>query len=453
MASFDGQSFGEGVGQTEFQHPTAKAQVETQYLAGGGMVLDFSGQIEQKISVTALCTGEELVGLRSKIGDVGTLVLGAGSYADCFLEEVSDPKELLISGLYEVILTLTIGVDQVDTIACSVIVDGVRLSDVLSVSTSVGKSQPVGTATINVRSHPGVTEGASVDIYVAVSGAAAVAIWRGRVEQFSYDYYPGVVTVECRGRMARLTQPWGADVERVYSSDKGNSDDAVIIRNLIEAWGNSSGDHSIESSGWTLATIQDIVVRKGDSFASLIAEIDEVAGYWTYDNHDGAIYRRQRQPYGAGGSAVAALVQGTNILSISRKQDTSQIVNHCIVEGYVYDGVEVKQEFKASSSILDAYAPATAPNYRATTIKSDLIEFDAMAMNVATRVVDQRNRRAESLEITTLLDPAITPGVSVSVTAAGVGIGSAMLFVVDQVKHSIDGGGATTSFTTNAGSL
>lgn len=451
MASFNGASFKEGPA-SEFAHPSAKAAYTLRTAAGGGQVVDFSGQIERSVSVTALCTAAEVTALRGKVGSTGTLALGAGSYGACLLEAVGKPSEVLISGTYRVALRFLVGVTSTQTIAVTVMIGGTRAAGVLSLSTSAGKTQPVSTAQINCTSKPSGSEGDAVAIYASVDGGGAVALYQGRVERFSWDYYPNTCTVACKGKLALLSLPWGSEVERVYSESAGNSDDAAIIRNLIEAWGYRSSDANIESSGWTLGSIQEVVVKQGDVFADWIGRIDEIAGYLTYDDGaDGGIYRRQRQPVGAGGSAVATLTQGVNILRIARQQDVSQLANHAIVEGLSYEGVPVKQEYKATSSILDAVAPGTAPNYRPVTLKSDLIETDAKALEVATRTVGERNRRGDTLDVTTTLNPAITPGVSVTVVAPSVGANG--LFVVDQVKHSVDGEKGITSFTTNSGNL
>ena len=276
MASFASAAFGEK--GYEWQHFSATAQSTTQPLAGGGQAVLLSGQVERAASVTALVTGEELVALRDRVGDVGTLVLGAGTYSGVLLEAVSKPAELGAHGVYEVDLDFVLGIDQVDTIVCSVNVNGLRVRDVLNVQVSYGRRQGISTATVNCLTKPGGAEGSTVEIYVSLNGGGASAIYKGRLEQYSWDYYPGVTTIECRGPLARLAMPWGAEVERVYAQGLGNGDDAVIIRNLIEAWGIPSSLHDIESSGWELGQIQELVVRKGDSFLDLINRIDNIAG-------------------------------------------------------------------------------------------------------------------------------------------------------------------------------
>ena len=118
-----------------------QAQSTTQPLAGGGQAVLLSGQIERAASVTALVTGEELVALRDRVGDVGTLVLGPGRTAACCWNAVSKPAELGAHGVYEVDLDFVLGIDQVDTIVCSVNVNGLRVRDVLNVQVSYGRAR------------------------------------------------------------------------------------------------------------------------------------------------------------------------------------------------------------------------------------------------------------------------------------------------------------------------
>ena len=106
----------------------------------------------------------------------------------------------------------------------------------------------------------------------------------------------------------------------------------------------------------------------------------------------------------------ATFTEGVNILSIRRTQDTSNIINHAIVEGFAYEGIEIKQEVMAGSGILDAFAGIAGPTYRATTLKDDLIETEPHALAVAERIVRERNRRADSLELTVLFQPTLECG-------------------------------------------
>lgn len=450
MAAFASQHFGER--GHEWSHFAARAASDVQQFVGSGQILQFSGQVEQTATVTALVTGEELVGLRDLVGTVATLELGAGSYSNVLLSAVSQPAEVAVCGVYEAELELVQGIDAVQTLACTVLVGGANVRDVLSVQTSYSRDAGISTATINCLGAAGGSEGEAVEVYVSLNSATPSAIYKGRVEQFSWDFYPGVATIECRGALARLAMPWGSEIERVYAQSLGNSDDAVIIRNLIEAWGIPNTLHDIESSAWELGQINEVVVRKGDSFLDLIRRIDTIAGYKTFDLHDGAIYRRAQDPTGSGGVSEATFTEGVNILSIRRAQNTSNIINHAIVEGFTYEGVPVKAEYMAGNGILDAFSGLGTPNYRATTLKDDLIETETHALEVAQRLVQYGNRRGDSLELTVLFEPTLSVGLTVTVNAPSVGANGNRL-VIESIKHSLAGPSALTTITTNTGDM
>jgi hypothetical protein len=450
VAAFAGASFAER--GHDWQQLAATAQSSSQALVGSGSLLLLSGQIERSATIAALVTGEELVGLRSLVGTVGTLELGAGSYGDVLLAAVASPAELAPCAVYEVDLDVIAGINAVQTLECTVLIGGAPVRNVINVQTSYGRSQGISTATVNCLGGSGGAEGEDVEIYVSLNGAPASAIYKGRVEQYSWDFYPGVRTIECRGRLARLAMPWGAEIERVYAQSLGNGDDAVIIRNLIEAWGIPSSLHDIESSGWELGQINELVVRKGDKFLDLIQRMDTIAGYATFDLHDGAIYRRAQDPFGSGGASEGTFTEGENILSVRRRQDTSSIINHAIVEGFAYEGVEIKQEYKESSGILDAFAGIAGPTYRATTLKDDLIETETHALETATRLVRYGNTRADTLELTVLFEPTLSVGLTVTVDAPSVNAGGVRV-VIEEIKHALSGPQALTTIVTNTGEL
>lgn len=450
MAAFAGATFGER--GHAWQHPSATAQSSVQQFVGSGQTLQFSGQVERTAQIAALMTAEELVSLRDLVGRVGTLELGAGSYTDALLTAVSSPAEVAPCARYEADLEFTLGIDAVQTLACTVLVGGQNVRDVINVQTSYSRDAGISTATVNCLGGSGGDEGSAVEIYVSLNGATPSAIYKGRVEQYSWDFYPGVRTIECRGALARLAMPWGSEVERVYAQSLGNSDDAVIIRNLIEAWGIPNTLHDIESSGWELGQINELVVRKGDSFLDLIQRIDRIAGYATFDLHDGAIYRRAQDPTGSGGVSEATFTEGENILSVRRAQDTSSIINQAIVEGFAYEGIEVTAQYEEGNGILDAFGGIGGPLYRATTLKDDLIETETHALEVATRLVRYGNRRTDGLELTVLFEPTLSVGLTVTVNAPSVGASGTRL-VIEDIKHAIAGPSALTTIRTNIGEL
>lgn len=290
----------------------------------------------------------------------------------------------------------------------------------------------------------GVEEGQPAEAWGGYNGLYA-QLFSGQVVGINWDYAPTKISLDCRDILGRTTLPWGGP-DRVYTSQ----DDAAVIRNLLEAVGITR--HYIESSAWTLGELQDVVLKTGDTPWSLIQRIDILAGYRTFGGPDGMIYRRRIS--GAPGLTAAwSFQQGVDIISVRRVRSLDNIFNKAIVRGFEYQGVVVAGEASAVNPYLDALvAPELRPWFITKEIQDDLVETDAKALEIAQRFVGDLNRRPESLEVTTVGNPLIWPGVTVSVTSDEIEAGTAFAFVED-VRH--DGAGASfiTSFKTGAGTL
>jgi hypothetical protein len=146
-------------------------------------------------------------------------------------------------------------------------------------------------------------------------------IFNGHVARPARGYYTEAdTTIYGEDISANLSYPWGgegtdpeldADFNRVYSSQ----DDGAVIANFCEAMGVPVSLHDIESSGWTLGTIYDVVLRVGQNAWSLIREIDSLAFYWTAGTNNGAVTRR---PLSVDPGDIAfTATEGTNIISAS----------------------------------------------------------------------------------------------------------------------------------------
>ncbi len=449
MASFRGIPWGERGDGERFPLAGASAEVTEHRLLSGDVVVIPSGQIQGSLKTTARADAATVAALLGAVGEIGTLVLGAATYADALLMEAS-PREVLASGVFFVDLVFELGVEQRVTPRVGVVIGGREAPTVLAVQTSVGRRQKNATAQLHCLGLPPGDDGDDVQIYVDV-GAGPVLIFRGDYDTRAYSFYPGIVTVQCTGLRARLKKKWGGP-DRIYNPSL-QPDEGGLIQNLIEAAGIPASRTSIESTGWVLGEIQDVIVKNGDSFGAWIDTIDELCGSVTYDQVAGQIERRRDDPV-ATAPPVATLIEGVNILGIKRQRGGPEtIVNQCTVTGLTYEGIEVVQEQKATSAVLDQrQPPELRPYYQGETIKSDLIETDGRALQIATRIVGDKNRRDDHLEIQLPLTPALRPGDGLRVTASSVGAADARLLIVD-VKHDIGGETGTTTLITNTGTL
>ena len=313
--------------------------------------------------------------------------------------------------------------------------------NVLSVQASHGFDQVNSQATIGLyQKSPEAEEGAAVEVRAGYNGQTAL-IFKGELSGISWAHYPAGINYDARSVLGRVELRWaGGDYE--YTSQ----DDAAVIRNILEKYGIPNTSANIESSGWTLGEIQPVALKNGDTGQSLIAAIDELAGYRTFTIATGVVLRR-RISGKAGPSATWNFARSVNIISARRTRTLDGVVNHAVVRGLTYEDLEVVQEASAPN----AYIP-NPPGEAAAETQSDLVETDAKALEIARRIVADRNRRPERLELTVVGNPLIHPGATIQVDHADLGVSGARVFV-ENVSHSVSDQGFTTTIRTTGGNL
>lgn len=326
-------------------------------------------------------------------------------------------------------------------------IDGRVVPNVLDVTSSGGFEQINAEGTIWTTARPSwAEEGLPVTIW-AQSGSISGQIFGGEVNGFDWSYAPGKVGIVCRDLLARTRLDWGGE-EYEYA----NQEDGAIIRNLLEKMAIPSSVASIESSSWTLGVVEPLILKEGVAPYSLIAAIDDLAGYKTYSLTSGIIVRRRITGIpGLVGSLT--FEKGVRILSDARRERTRDgIVNRCIVTGLEYEGLVVGGPGVGEASAPNPYIPSP-PGYITENIQSNLVEDDAKALEIAQRVVNDKNRRPESLNFSIPLDPRVQPGMTVQVVHSDLETGTATVFV-QTVSHGGSGSsGARTTISTTGGNL
>lgn len=330
-------------------------------------------------------------------------------------------------------------------ITLTVLIAGRQVSNVVGADTSSGLTQINSQAQVHLVTRPSYAEKrASCEVWAGYNGNT-LRIFKGELTGRAWSYFPGTVSLEARDVLARTRLEWGGE-DRTYTDE----DDAAVIRNLLEAMGIPSEAAHIESSGWTLGTVQEVTAPAGRAFWPLIEEIDRLAGYRTYTLPDGVIYRRRISPFAAE-SAAWTYTQGENLIGIRRRDTVDGIVNRAVVTGLTYEGLVVGGPGVAEASAANPFVP-NPPGFVGPPIQSDLIEDDAKAVEIAQRTVADSNRAPETYEVEVIGNPYLRPAMTIHVAADGVEAGSVNL-LIDRVQHSIRGASFHTSITTLGGNL
>lgn len=332
------------------------------------------------------------------------------------------------------------GID-VQRITLEVRIAGVVVPNVISVQVSHGFDQINSQATINVYQKPSQAEElASVEIRAGYNGQSTV-LFAGQLSGVEWQFFPAGISLDVRSVLWHIGLAWGG-VEGEYTAQ----DDAAVIRNILEKYGIPNTAANIESSAWTLGVIQPVLLKQGATGQSLISAIDALAGYRTFTIATGVVLRR-RISGKAGPSATWAFKKGVDLISAKRIRSLDGVVNHAIVRGLTYEDLEVVGEASAPNP----YIP-TPPGEAAEDTQSDLVETDAKALEIARRIVGDRNRRPERLELTVIGNPLIQPAATIQVDHPDLGVIGARVFV-ENVSHSVADGGFTTTIRTTGGNL
>lgn len=327
------------------------------------------------------------------------------------------------------------------TIRLEVKVNKEEIADAIGFTASFGFSQVNKHFVLRCRTrNQEVVAGAEIEAWIYINGSDNGAkIFYGEVTKEDWKAGPKGFEKSATGKLARLRNAWGG-AERTYE----DQDDAAVIRNLIEAHGIAASEMRIESSSWTLGTIDPVVLTENDVAWNLIEEIDEIAGFVTYERING-IYRHELA-LSPGVTPKWTYTRGVNILKgAQRTLDTTGIVNKIMVEGLNYEGLsDIEAEYSAPNEYLLETMP-TNP-YIAHKITSNLIETPDKATAVARDYVNKHNRLPEVVTLPVLGNPLIDPGDTIKVTDSDLELTNAMLLVTD-VKHSLEGAKFRTTIT------
>lgn len=299
--------------------------------------------------------------------------------------------------------------------------------------------------------------------------ASRRAVCAGTLREDSIRYAPKAVSFGFVGPLARTQEATGiADPAyttvgdptlppepdpTTYALGWVNATDGQIVTDILALYGIT--DVNIAGSTHLFAALAPSVTSKyAVRLASdrpgwdLIAELDRLTGYRTFDGPDGRV---TRLPVSAlpGGVAARTLVEGRDFKGsgATRQKSNDGVYNRVIVrgQGLVDPTTGIATPVQAERYADSPYVP-TPPRYRLLTVESDLIESEEYAGEIAARLLGEANRRQETITLPLSYgDSAIYPGMTLGVVSAALDLGLGSLFRVVEVQHTIGGGGYQTT--------
>lgn len=312
---------------------------------------------------------------------------------------------------------------QVQHITTDVRVNSIRLPRVVSLTCRSAEDEINATANITVAGDVSwVEEGMDVEIWLGYGGEV-VRRHRGRVTARRWSAPQQQLVIESRSRTDVVTKPWKGEADG-SDTEYTDQDSDAIIRNILEKYGITPADAYIEGSGWTLGTIDPVLLKAGQPGWNLIREIDECERYSTFTDPAGVVRRlpKTRVP----GANYAWHFRGdVDILSASRSSSIDNVVNKVIVKGLEYEGIAFEYTAQAANEFIP-----NPPEYVSEQFESVLIESDERAGLVAVARLEDLNRKQEDYDLVVIGNPLISPGMTVRVTCAAIGISAQQMRVV-----------------------
>lgn len=337
-----------------------------------------------------------------------------------------------------------------------------------SISTSHGKDQPIGQATIQaIKPLPaGVDIGSPVQITGGYFAGMQSNIFRGRVSSFqdSFSDSGNVVSLKCEGELWKMKNPQEDAVDLEYSVPTKLSD---IIRVLLDLRSVSpylvdeirTSDLSmpaylyIRFGGNLFVGDEAKIIPSQASLLSWATQKVSLFGYYLYDTPSGQV-RVSRVSGKPSGTPVATFTEGLDIYSVTRNVDSAQIYNYIEVLGAKYlDTNAVPVQIRSVPAVVPSNADINPPGYRKLRVSDNWIVRTQEANSA--RLVKELDYGARLIEESweTWGNPDIQPGDVISIVSPSTNPNYATdnLRWVTSVSHSITDRGWNTSLTAWAG--
>lgn len=225
-----------------------------------------------------------------------------------------------------------------------------------------------------------------------LNNAPYLTTFKGIVYRFQRSHFPQRATINCIDYLYLAQFP--AKQEFVWE----NVETAVIIGDLLTAAGIT--DFVVQETGWVVGTVYPVVLAVGQTYWSLIQELDNLEGYRTLSRPSGVI-QRIRLPLFPGQAVSASYHYAANetppgqlwVASATRGgAGVAGIRNRVVVRGILLPGVTeeiavtldevVTLQYIPDSSTVVVEDSATLVNYEEDTdyeIDYDLGTFTAIA--------------------------------------------------------------------------
>lgn len=270
-------------------------------------------------------------------------------------------------------------------------------------------------------------------------------MFEGTINRRSGVSHPNQVSLVGTGPLSKLRRT------RLSDLDLSGMTDTEVVRLVLTYCDIDYDTGNIHGHGYELGAIKPVFWRKGQSGAEIIAELDRVFGCATVENGDGTVFRVRysRVPTDYDDASVKKrFTRGQSNATFYENErdlgDIDAIQNYWRVSGLSWEGEEDTADegcsFQIFATASDVHAKLGAGVYVGPEeFSSDFIQSEALAKEIARRMMRWYNREPDTVRIVCGNDPDVMPGVLVQVTDHVFGIElSSKLYLVLAMQREGD---------------
>jgi hypothetical protein len=356
---------------------------------------------------------------------------------------------------------------RIDAYPRAQLVVGGLTKTVLEASATHGYRSPASGASATVRHTEGEFSGTE-DVRLALGYRPQSTVrprFGGVIDPNSIRWAPKKVAFSAVGPLSRAMEATGIEDLALANPDPElpptgeryalgwiNATDGTIVTDLLALCGIT--DVNIHDTGTLFATLAPatssryaVRLPSDQPPYQLIEEIDRITGCRTFDGPDGRVTRLPVSglPGGTPARTFAEYVDFKD--GASREWTNRGVYNKVTVTGQSgIDGDGVPYSISASRTKVSPYVP-TPPGTREYTFHSALIETEALAGEVAARLLAELGRRQETITLPLSKgDSGLYAGMTVAVDSPEVlGVTASSLYRVAEVQDRFGGQGYQTT--------
>lgn len=360
---------------------------------------------------------------------------------------------------------------ELQNITQELYVNGLRRT-VLDADVTLGFRGYISAGNFTLLAEEGVIFSGDEIVYRFGQGGDLVKVFAGQDEIGSLALWPSGQSCQAAGPLAAAQRPIGLDALEDPTDIDGNPipvlqwphDDAdateytdtMIVTEVLDFYGIAHAD--IQGRGVVLASLDlgFIKILPKENGLDLIQTIDRAMGYVTFDDVDGKVKRIIYNGLPSSSTGMS-FVEGFDLVEGSRERSIRDIINRATVKGDPDAGgglfvpeATIQANSPVNPNTGKPYIP-TPPGYQSEEFSTVVLKTEADCEDTAQRIVAEKNRIKEAVALTVPGNPRITPGMTCYTISPTLGLGTDILWLIQEVQHKISGASAVTTLQLTGG--